>query len=201
MIASSFRCRRGAIARLGILAVLGGGAVLGVTGCGSSASSATAAGTEGPVAPGPIVESKDKVSQTGSSEEIVTGKFPSGHDTDETSVTGAKPLKPCTLVTVAQANQILGGGATKVERPQGPTCVFVGSGRQISLIVDQARLNPLVHGARSAKPIVVSGKKGWCIRYQSSSVVFNVGRGRVLQITGPCAAGVRFAASALPRIP
>jgi hypothetical protein len=148
-----------------------------------------------------IVKSDDKVTKSNGATEIVSAQFPSGRDTDEESTTGRKPVKPCSLVTAAQANKILGGHVRISERPQGPTCVFSGSGREISLVVEEVPLKPLVQGARKSSQVTAGGHHGWCLRYETSSVVFGVGRGRVLQITGPCPAGVRFAAAALPRIP
>ncbi|MDX6653695.1 MAG: hypothetical protein QOH18_396 [Solirubrobacterales bacterium] len=202
MIRSRLTHRRVLAIHLLTLAALFASLLVAIAGCGASGTAATAAGTGGSTSvPGPIVKSNDSVTNNGGSEEIVTAKFPVGRDTDEVSVSGTKPIKPCVLVTAEEANHILGGNVKKTERPQGPTCVFTGSGRQVTLTVTQTSLNSLVKAARSAKSVTVRGRKGWCLRYQSTSVVIGVGRGRVLQVTGPCAAGVQFAAAALPRIP
>lgn len=142
----------------------------------------------------------DAVTDNGGTTEIVTASYPTGRDTDEVSASGAKPIAPCTLVTKKQAEGILGGGVKVTERPQGPTCVYSGSGREIDLVVEKVPLKQLKEGARSAKPVTIRGRQGWCLRYESTSVVVAVGSGRVLQVTGPCQAGVRFAAAALPRI-
>lgn len=167
-----------------------------VAGCGGS-TEATAKDTSSE----PVVKSLDKVTDTGGSTEIKTGEFPNGADTDEVSVSGTKPVKPCRLVSAAEANQILGGNVRKQEHLQGPTCVFSGSGRQVSMVVMEASLQPLVEGARSSQSLRIAGHKAYCLRYEASSVVAAVSHGRVLQITGPCPAGARFAAVALPRIP
>jgi hypothetical protein len=183
---------------------------LGVTalvGCGGgSAASTGGASTDGAGGSGPgssdfVVKSSDPVTDSGEATEIATGRFPNGHDTDEVSVTGAKPIKPCSLVSKKAASNILGDGVHVSERPQGPTCVYVGSGRQVSLVVEEVPLRPLREGARKATPVSIRGTRGWCIRYEATSVVVGVGHGRVLQVTGPCPAGVRFAAAALPKIP
>ncbi len=182
---------------LTVLAAAAVAAVL-VAGCGGSGpSEATAKDTPS----GPIVKSLDKVSDTGGATEIKTGEFPNGADTDEVSVSGTKPVKPCRLVRASEANRILGGNVHKQEHLQGPTCVFTGSGRQISMVVMEASLQPLVAGARTSQALKIAGHKAYCLRYEASSVVAAVSHGRVLQVTGPCPAGVRFAAAALPRIP
>jgi hypothetical protein len=136
----------------------------------------------------------------GGETEIVTAAFPGGHDTDEVSVTGAKPIKPCALVPKPKAEEILGANVKVSERPQGPTCVYSGSGREIDLVVEKVSLGSLKNGARSAEAVTINGRQGFCLKYQSTSVVIGVGSGRVLQVTGPCQAGVRFAAIALPNL-
>jgi hypothetical protein len=168
--------------------------VLLAAGCGGSGP-ADATGEEGAAAPGPIVESRDAVSTTEG--EIAAGQYPNGHDTDEESVTGYKPVKPCTLVSAAQANRILGGHVKVSEHLQGPTCAFGGSGREVMLVVMEAPLKPLVAGARSAQPLTVAGHPAWCLHYETTSIVTAVSGGRVLQVTGACPAAARFAAAAL----
>jgi hypothetical protein len=143
----------------------------------------------------------DNVTANGGSTEIVTAGFTTGRDTDEVSATGSKPLRPCSLVPKKKAEGILGAGVTVEERPQGPTCVYSGSGREVDVVIEKVPLNSLKNGARSARPVTILGRGGWCLRYQETSVVIGVGSGRILQVTGACQAGVRFAAVALPRIP
>jgi hypothetical protein len=149
-------------------------------GCGGS-SDATAAETAAPT-------------------EIVAATFPTGRDTDEVSASGAKPVPACELVTKPEAEAILGKNVSVSERPLGPTCVYAGSGRRVSLVVEKVPLKALRDGARSATEVTVAGRRGWCVRYETTAVVVSAGEGRVLHVTGPCAAGVRFAAKALPRI-
>jgi hypothetical protein len=133
--------------------------------------------------------------------EIATAAFPTGRDTDEVSVTGAKPIPPCWLVPKKQAEGILGNGVSVTERPLGPTCVYNGSGREVDLVVEKAPLSSLKASSKSAEPVTVAGRDGYCLRSPgSTSVAIGVGSGRVLQITGACQAGVRFAAIAIPRV-
>jgi hypothetical protein len=143
----------------------------------------------------------DNVTANGGSIEIATAGFPGGHDTDEVSATGSKPIPPCSLVPKKKAEAILGAGVTVEERPQGPTCVYSGSGREVDLVIEKVPLKSLKNGASSARAVTILDRSGWCLRYQETSVVIGVGAGRILQVTGACQAGVRFAAGALPRIP
>ena len=142
----------------------------------------------------------DAVAETGSEAEVVEAAFPSGHDTDEVSVTGAKPVKPCALVPKKKAEGILGSNVKVSERPQGPTCVYTGSGREIDLVVEKTSLSTLKKEAKKVEPVTINGRQGYCLTYQSTSVVVGVSGGRVLQVTGPCQAGVRFASIALNRL-
>jgi hypothetical protein len=168
-------------------------AALAIAGCGGSSDDggSTAA----------TVNGHDPVTKSNGSTEIVTAGYPSGRDTDEVSVTGAKPIKACWLVPKAQADAILGGGVKVTERPLGPTCVYVGSGREIDLTVEPGSVKELKKGAKHVETATVNDRAGYCLTYQSTSVVLDVGSGEVLRVTGPCQAGVRFAAVALPRVP
>jgi hypothetical protein len=177
-------------------------AVLLLSGCGGSGpDEATADGSS--AAKGgsdQIVKGNDEVTTDEGVAEIQSARFPNGHDTDEVSVTGSKPIKPCSLVTVKQAKKILGGKVKVSERLQGPTCVYTGSGREVSLVLEERPLKPLVDGARKSQKLSVAGRTAYCIRYETTSVVAAVGKGRVLQVAGPCQAGVRFAALAIPKV-
>jgi hypothetical protein len=173
--------------------VLGAAAVavaLAIAGCGGSSDGGSPAAVNG----------HDPVTDSGGSTEIVTAGYPTGRDTDEVSATGAKPIKACWLVPKAQAEQILGDGVKVTERPLGPTCVYVGSGREVDVAVEGGSVKQLKSGAKRVEKVTVNGRTGYCLTYQSTSVVFGVGSGDILQITGPCQAGVRFAGVALPRI-
>jgi hypothetical protein len=173
-----------------------------LAGCGGGSGSAT--GTEASATvegSAKIVTSNDKVTDNEGATEISTGQFPNGNDTDEESVSGTKPIKPCALVTRKEAKAILGGTVKMEEHPQGPTCVYTSSGREITMAVMELPLKPLVSGARKSTPLTIRGHQAYCIRYETTSVVTGVGHGKILQVTGPCQADVRFVSAALPRIP
>jgi hypothetical protein len=168
-----------AIAALVLVACGGGGS--------SSGSSAAASGP-------------DPVTGEGVTE-IATAAFPTGRDTDEVSATGAKPIPPCWLVPKKQAEGILGKGVSVTERPLGPTCVYNGSGREVDVVIEKVPLGSLKASAKSADPVTIAGRSGYCLRSAgSTSVALDVGQARVLQITGACQAAVRFAAVAIPRV-
>jgi hypothetical protein len=155
-----------------------------------SASSAAAAG------PDPVAEGNGEENAA----EVATAVYPNGHDSDELSISGAHPVKPCLLVTRSQAREILGGKVKMAERLQGPTCVYSANGREVSMIVEDVSMKALVAGARKSQNVTAAGHHGYCLQYETSSVVFAVGGGRVLQVTGACQAGVRFATLAIPNV-
>jgi hypothetical protein len=184
---------------LGVAAVLIIVALVATGGSDSSAEGGTKAnGHSVSNAPGP-----DPVAQgngEGSAAEVATAVYPNGHDTDELSVSGAHAVKPCLLVTRSQAREILGGKVKMAERLQGPTCVYSSGGREVSMIVENVPLKALVSGARKSQKVTAAGHSGYCLQYETSSVVFAVGGGRVLQVSGACQAGVRFATLAIPNV-
>jgi hypothetical protein len=146
------------------------------------------------------VKAKDPVSEGPAAVAIEPRNTPLGVDNDEIQTTGAKPVKPCRLVTKQQAAGILGKGTTAAERPQGPTCVYSNAGRTVTLVVEDNSVAQLRKGARKSTKVQLGKKTGWCIQYQATAVVVGVSGGRVLRADGPCQAGVRFVTLALRRI-
>lgn len=193
--------RRGRPSPAAVLAGLCALAAL-LAGCGAGSSSGgqgrprTAAGASHRLAAG----AHDPVSETGGTTEISEAAHPSGPGNDEVSASGAGPVRACGLVSRSEAARILGHGVRVVERPQGPTCVFAGSGREVTLALEEVSLRKLRAGARRARRLRVAGRAAWCLRYESDAVAVGLDGGRVLQVTGPCQAGVRFAALALRRL-
>lgn len=175
-------------------------ALLLLSGCGGSGpASATAEGNPSSSSE-VIVKSNDKVTNNEGFEEVTEARFPNGHDTDEKSASGRKPIKPCSFVSPKQANEILGGNVKISTHPQGPTCVYQGSGREVTVVLSETSLKSILSGARNARPLTLAGHHAYCVRYETTSIVANVGKGRVLQITGSCQAASRFAVLAIPKI-
>ena len=146
------------------------------------------------------VQGKDPVSTGPAAVSIERRDIPLTADNDEIQSTGAKAIEPCKLVTRSEASSILGKGTKAVERPQGPTCVYTNAGRTITLVVEDNSVAQLRKSARKATKVDLGSKTGWCIKYQSTSVIVGISEGRVLRADGPCQAGVRFVSKALRRI-
>lgn len=70
----------------------------------------------------------------------------------------------------------------------------------MTLVVERISLPSLRNNASAATRVAVAGRAGWCLRYQSTSLVVPLAEGNVLNVTGPCHAATRFAARAIPRI-
>jgi hypothetical protein len=186
-----------------IATVLATGVALSLVACGSDESSnaneaaSSAAGTS---SSDYIVKSSDPVSSSNS--EPTAARLPDTQEDDESSPTGAKPVRPCALVTAGEASSILGAPVHAIVGQQGPTCIYTASGSKqtMTLVVEQTSFTALRNHAKNATRIGVGGESGWCLRYGSTSVAVPLPDGRVLAVTGPCAAAARFAARALPRI-
>lgn len=173
-----------------------------LAGCGSTAGS----DVQNPLVQGGsgaspyIVKSSDRIY---SKKAPSTVSYPSGIDNDEVSETGAGPVEPCSLVSGSEAAAILGGAVQVSQEPQGPTCVYAveGSAEQVTMVVESTRLASLRKHARKTSAVSIAGQTGWCLRYESTSVVVPLPGGRVLHVTGPCDAAASFAALAVPRVP
>jgi Protein of unknown function (DUF3558) len=147
-----------------------------------------------------IVKSSDRISSTTSAPS--EAQHPEGEENDEVSPTGAGPVKPCSLVPSGEASAILGAPVRVTTGEQGPTCIYEtpGSKRVMTLVVERISLPSLRDSASAATRVVVAGRAGWCLRYQSTSLVVPLAEGNVLDVTGPCKVATRFAARAIPRI-
>ncbi|HTY96860.1 MAG TPA: hypothetical protein VMB91_07445 [Solirubrobacteraceae bacterium] len=110
---------------------------------------------------------------------------------------------PCRLVSSSQAEAIVGGPVGKpVEAPLGPTCIYrsLRDGHVVTLTVEAAsftRIKQYLHATRSA---AVAGHTAYCGIYGQPTTFVPLGKGRVLDVTAPCSLGLRFAATAVPRL-
>ncbi len=123
-------------------------------------------------------------------------------DSGSGSATGQ--LDPCTLVSRAQAQAILGHPIeAPQEAPLGPTCIYqpVGARSFVTITVEAIDLAKIEPDIRGRKQLNVAGHAAYCGQYGQPTTLVAVGRGRVLSITAPCVVGARFAAEALPRVP
>lgn len=112
-------------------------------------------------------------------------------------------VKPCKLVTHAQAQAIVGHsiGAPQ-EAPLGPTCIFQGNGSTgaVTLTVESIHFAAIRDHIRDRKRLMVAGHRAYCGYYGQQMTYVLLPGGRVLNVTGPCSLGVRFAAAALPHL-
>jgi hypothetical protein len=147
-----------------------------------------------------IVKSSDPISTTTNKPSVPLQS--AEVDNDEVSPTGAAPVRPCDLVSKGEASAILGAPVLVTTGPQGPTCIYEtpGSKQVMTLVVERISLPSLRNQAKTAKPVSVAGRDGWCLRYGSTSLAVPLGEGSVLDITGPCNVATQFAAHALPHI-
>jgi hypothetical protein len=115
----------------------------------------------------------------------------------------AQPAQPCRLVSESEAASILEAAVDVSEGLQGPSCIYASrdSTEQVAVVVDNGPLSSLRNRPDMASRIQVGGRTGWCLRHGTSSVEVPLADGRVLDVSGPCAAATRFAALALDRVP
>jgi len=112
-------------------------------------------------------------------------------------------VHPCTLVSTSQAAAIVGGPVGKpVDAPLGPTCIYrsLRDGHVVTVTVEAAdfkRIKQYLHGVRRA---AVAGHTAYCGIYGQATTFVPLGKGRVLDVTAPCSLGLRFAATAVPRL-
>jgi hypothetical protein len=107
---------------------------------------------------------------------------------------------PCTLVSKAQAQAILGRAISNpVEAPLGPTCIYQPAGTKSLVTVTVASVNfaTIRRHLRDRKRIDVNGHTAYCGTYGQVATFVLLAHGRVLNVTAPCAIGTRFAAQAL----
>ena len=190
-------------------------AALLIAACGGSSStrSATAAaGHSAPNEPGPGTTTqtqRDFVTHGVITQRPVpgTGGNEINDDNRGRAGSGSQPAagqsNPCTLVSKAEAQAIVRRPiATPQEAPLGPTCIYqpVGAKNFVTLAVesiDFARIRPHI---RNLTRVDVRGRTAHCGTYGQPATFVALGRGRVLNVTAPCAIGIRFAAKALPRL-
>jgi hypothetical protein len=180
---------------LALALVVGATVVLAACGGSESPTAGETASTER------IVKSSDRISATASAPS--KADLPEGEEDDEVSPTGAGPVKPCSLVPTDEASAILGAPVQVTAGAQGPTCIYATTDKKqrvMTLAVERISLPSLRNHASAATRVTVAGRVGWCLRYESTSLVVPLQEGHVLDVTGPCADAIRFAARAIPRI-
>ncbi len=135
----------------------------------------------------------------------VRARAQAGMIDDEVSASGAKALDPCSLVTRAQAQAILGKPVGRpVDAPQGPTCVYPAQGFKGAITVavvatDFSTVKPQAH-LRDRMSVKVSGHAAYCGVAGTPTMVVPLTSGKFLTVTAPCPIAASFAATALSHI-
>jgi hypothetical protein len=122
---------------------------------------------------------------------------------DDVSSTGAKPLNPCKLVSLSEAQAISAGAISKmVEAPLGPTCVYSASGRAaaVTIAVQSESFSQVTRPMTARKRVVISGHRSLCGRLGTQMLLVPLGRYQLLNVTAPCGIAQRFAALAVSRL-
>jgi hypothetical protein len=139
----------------------------------------------------------------------VKARAQAGAIDDEVSTSGAKTLDPCSLVSRAQAQAILGRPVGRpVDAPQGHTCVYTpedaGSPfkNPITLAVVATNFSTLKPQAqlRDRMSVTVSGHAAYCGVAGVPTMIVPLSVGRFLTVTAPCPIAATFAAEALRHI-
>jgi hypothetical protein len=122
---------------------------------------------------------------------------------DDESETGAKPLNPCKLVSLAEAQAIAGRAITKVaEAPLGPTCIYNITGRAaaITLAVETESFSQATRYLSERKHVVIKGRRSLCGRLGTQTLFVPLTRYQLLNVTAPCGIAERLAGVAVSRL-
>lgn len=132
------------------------------------------------------------------------GSADAPHGSGKTDVRpAAGRTNPCTLVSRAQAQAIVGEPiASMQEAPLGPTCIYqpAGSKSFVTLAIEPINLPKVLAHVRGYSEAHIKGHTADCGVYGQPTTFVALPRAGVLTITGPCAIGAKFAATALPRL-
>jgi hypothetical protein len=112
-------------------------------------------------------------------------------------------FNPCTLVSVAEAQTIVGSELTgRIEAPLGPTCIYKLSSSKpgITVTVESLSLSQVTRNMARPKTLIVGSRRAYCGRLGAEMLFAPLAKGRVLNVTAPCAIARRFAALALTRL-
>ena len=181
-------------------------AALLLAGCGGSKSAqvATVSSTATTVTTShaPIPLGKDKIKR-------ITGKpVPAqgitGAPNDEVNASGAKKVDPCTLVTRAEAQAIVGKSvAAPIEAPQGPTCIYRADGGKsfITLAVESLAFSKVLPQSqlRDRISVTIAGHTAYCGNAGGQQLIVPLANGKFLAVSAPCPIAAAFAKKALSR--
>jgi len=203
------------VTRKGLCALLAAAAALLLGACGGSSSSSSSSPSASVVPSGvlgarvqgarrvtPVSKfvGADRVEATRS--RPVRARAQAGTIDDEVSASGARALDPCSLVSRAQAQAILGKPVGQPrDAPQGPTCIYTPQGAPgpVTLAVvatDFSSLRPQAH-LRDRMSVKVSGHAAYCGVAGTPTMIVPLSPGRFLTVAAPCPIAASFAAAVL----
>jgi hypothetical protein len=135
----------------------------------------------------------------------VKARTPAGAVDDEVNASGAKALNPCTLVSRAEAQAILGKPVGEpVSAPQGPTCIYKpqGTTRVVTLAVESLHFSTIKPQSqlRDRMSVTVGGHTAYCGVAGTPTMILLLPAGRFLDVTAPCPLAAAFAAKALAHL-
>lgn len=118
----------------------------------------------------------------------------------------AKPIvpKPCSLVTKAEAQAIIGATIVDpLEAPQGPTCIYrtVDASTFVSVGTEAVNFDQLKTNITGVTAVTGLGRAAYCGTYGQPTLFVPLSANALLYITAPCAMATKFAETALPRLP
>jgi hypothetical protein len=122
---------------------------------------------------------------------------------DEDDPSRGNPQDPCSLVTKAEAQTIIGASINDPRtQPLGPTCVYRTSDSSTFITVAMETVNfgeikPLVHDLVAVEGL---GHEAYCGSYGRPAIFVLLNSNRLLNVTAPCDVAKQFAAKALPRV-
>jgi hypothetical protein len=115
--------------------------------------------------------------------------------------TGNPANSPCRLVTKAEAEAIVGKPLKVTQAPQGPTCIYRRSSKaQVALSVQKIDFADIRKAGRIVSQQRAGKRTIYCVKYGATGTYVPLSGHRVLNITGACATGARFARKALSRL-
>ena len=128
---------------------------------------------------------------------------PARATTTTAAATAAKSANPCTLVTKAEAQIIIG---RPIEAPQeaaqGPTCIYrtPDSATFITVAVVTQNFGQIKTLIKNLNQVSGLGHEAYCGDYGRPTLYVLLSTNTLLTITAPCPAAERFAVKALARL-
>jgi hypothetical protein len=113
------------------------------------------------------------------------------------------PQNPCTLVTQAEAEAIIGAPIeTPRMQPLGPTCVYQtrDSSTFLTMAVESINFNTVKSQIQNLAPVAGLGHQAFCGTFGRPAIFVVLDATRVLNVSAPCNLAQQFATKALPRV-